>query len=535
LPSQKNIKIIITICVLAAAAFFILVNLGHYPLWDDEATTALYAQSVWRTGDTHAILDHNLVAYNSGAELENLRNRYIPPLGFYLAAPFVGLGGATSWYARLPFAICGLLTIAFILFWLWKSSASLKTWYLMSAGILGNVSLMLYARQCRYYAPTILATTILAFLYIYRDSRKRTFFAIIITSLILFSANYMSYVAAYACILVDYLIWGRKTRPIKYSELAIIFIPQIILGGLLFSLYNPIGKNIFNYTSSSWLSDKIMLFFLNLREFNGCELGVGILIILAPILYHRTKDKRMLQVPMAMLTYIFVVSILTPPIFRLAYVRYLAPLIPLAIFTAVLSIKALTVRQKWLAIPIAVLAFGTNILHGGPLTRTDTGLAFSRVLSVGRFRSTVIDFTRELISPPPSAYRETADWINQNVEDKESIWVTPGIATYPLMYHAPKAIYAWQIITPSEQFLNLDDIHFFGRMPPEYIIAFGPHVENANRLLSEVKKRNINYVLVKQINRYWYDLIRPELSWHSFFEIKSFSLKTEAIYIFEQD
>jgi len=344
--------------------------LGHYALWDDEADTALFAQSVWRTGDTFAMLDHNIIAHTNGQKLKNLYNRYIPPLGFYLAAPFVGVAPGSALAARLPFAICGLLTIILMLFFLARGKASVTTWLLMSTGILGNVSLMLYFRQCRYYSPAILATTALAFLYVFGDNRKRTLLSIALVSLLLLASNFMFYVAVYTCLVVDYLFWGRKIRPLRYLDLAIIFIPQLIFGGLLLSVYDLLGKNVgVNYDILLWLKDKMNMVFWNLREINSCEHGVGILIVLAPILYFFSRDKRLLRCSMVIFTYVVAIAFLSPKPFEnytLVTVRYLAPVIPICIFTAVISIQSLTVRAKWLAVPLALLAFGTNVLHGGP-------------------------------------------------------------------------------------------------------------------------------------------------------------------------
>ena len=196
--NHQSIKIVIAVIVIMVSSFLLFYRLGHYPLWDDEATTAMFGQSVWEKGDTYAIRDHNIIAFNSGVELRDLRNRYIPPLQFYLAAPFVGLAPGSAFAARLSFAICGLLTVLLMLVWLWRTRASVSTWLLMSAGILGNVSLMLYFRQCRYFAPAILATTALAFLYVFRDNRKRTLFAIVLVSLMLLASNFMFYVAVMA-------------------------------------------------------------------------------------------------------------------------------------------------------------------------------------------------------------------------------------------------------------------------------------------------------------------------------------------------
>jgi hypothetical protein len=535
LKNARYIKITIAVFVLTVCSFFLFFKLGYYALWDDEATTALYAKSVWRTGDTSALIDHNLVAFKSGIELKHLKNRYIPPLQFYLAAPFVGFSNGSAFAARFPFAICGLLTVAVMLLWLWRENASISMWLLTSAGIITNVSLMLFFRQCRYYAPTILATIVLAFLYFYRDGRKRTSFGIAFVSLFLLASNYLCYAAAYACLFADYLVWGRKSRPFKFKELAIIFSPQIILGSLLINLYNPLAITVWKNTKESFgLNRKLTLLLWNLREINTCEFGVGVLILIAPLLYFYTKDKRLLRGPLAIFIYCFTVSILSPqrvgPV-TIAIVRYIAPLIPLCIFTSAFSIHALTPKKKWLAVLLAVLAFSTNIFHGGTrINRTP----FSKHIPDSGFRSTVAEFTKKLISPPPSAYRETSNWINRNIKQKESILVMPSFATYPLMYHASKAMYAWQLREEKGQFKGLDDIHFMNRIPPEYVIAFGPSIKRVKRLFKKLEERDIHYLRVERLNLFWYDLIRPELYWHSFNEIQSFSSSSEAIYIFKQ-
>ena len=529
---HQNAKIIITVFVLAGSVFFLFFNLGHYALWDDEATTALYAQSIWRTGDLYALLDHNLIAYNSGMELNGLYNRYMPPLPFYLAAPFVGNFPGSAMAARLPFAICGLLTVGMMLLCLWRSGASWNTWILISIGILCNVSLMLFSRQCRYYSVVMLMSTALAYLYFYRDERLKTSIAIAAASLFLFASHYLCYVAVYSCLIIDYFLWGRKTRPIKFSQLAVIFVPQVLLGGLLLSIFNLFKTKGYDTAGTLW-EEKGAALLSTLSDFNNGELGVGILILMAPLLCFYTKN--MLRCFVAIGVYLLVIGLLSPPLSQIGTtVRYLAPLIPLCIMTGVWSIQAITIRWKWLSIPLAILAFGTNALHRGIFEMTDNSTEFSRVLSQDRFRSTIIEFTKELISPYPSAYRTTSEWINQQVADQDSIWVMPSYATYPLMYHAPKPVYAWQLQEALQPWEDLPAIHFMYKIPPDYVIAFGPYVETVQDTLQALEQRGVRYVPVKRIDQYWYDLIRPELFWHAFQEIRNYSQDSEAIYIFKR-
>ena len=108
-----------------------------------------------------------------------------------------------------------------------------------------------------------------------------------------------------------------------------------------------------------------------------------------------------------------------------------------------------------------MLVFGTNLFNGGPL------LAWG-------MRSTILSYLGELSLPQSEPYTPTAAWINANVPTGASVWVTPYYAAYPLMFAAPRALYAWQLTwPPRHDFAGLPAIQFAGRVSPDYIIAFG--------------------------------------------------------------
>ena len=201
---------------------------------------------------------------------------------------------------------------------------------------------------------------------------------------------------------------------------------------------------------------------------------------------------------------------------------------------AVVFIDATTVRLKWLVVPLAIMAFGTNVLHGGPLSGVDNTTYFSKIIAQGRFRSTIVEFIGELMTPPPSAYRRTARWIEENITEKQSVVVLPSFASYPLMYNAPHPLYAWQLKEKTPQFQSLPDIHFYGLRPPQFMIAFGPHLQKAKRWLRNLEAKGLDYERVEILDIYWYDLIRPELFWHAFKEIRNYSAEDQAIYIFQR-
>jgi len=109
--------------------------------------------------------------------------------------------------------------------------------------------------------------------------------------------------------------------------------------------------------------------------------------------------------------------------------------------------------------------------------------------------------------------------------------------TYPLMFHAPQAVYAWQLRPEQkdeEQFKNLPDIHFQGLVPPDYIVVFGPSVVQIRKLMGQWSMQGMDYQEVTRLLTFWKDLYRPELFWRTFKPIENFDPNTEAIYIFKK-
>ncbi len=431
-------KRVIALAVLVGAAILLFARLGHYALWDDEALTALPALGVWRTGDTTAVIGDNILGYQNGSLLVGLRERHTPPLGFYLAAPSLGLLGQTAWAARLPFALCGLASVAVLLLGLKKSHADLTTWILMAEAILGNVSFFLYCRQCRYYAPAILATSALALLYVFWDGRKRSVAAFALLSVVLLAANYLNYVALYACLAADYLIWGRQRRPLTAGDWLRLVFPQVLLGTPIVLVWNPLGKVEVYYQTANWFADKATLFWWNWRDLNRCEFGVVSLILLAPLFHARTRGGGLLRLALGAFIYVVAITIASPQPLSLssvvADVRYLAPMIPLCMMIGVLCLREIAPKP----IPAALLGmvvFGTSLLHWVPMF--DGGL-----------RSAIVSYVQELARPPGDPYTTTAHWVNANVPSGCSVFVAPEYMVYPLMFHAPRALYAWQFAAP---------------------------------------------------------------------------------------
>ena len=148
--------------------FLLFFNLGNYALWDDEAGTALHGIAVSRTGDTGALVGENLVAFRNGVALKGLKDRTVSPLQYYICAPFMMVDPHSSYWARMPFSVAGLIALGLFLYWIHSSNSD---WYEKAAYtlcVLLSVSLFLYFRQCRYYSLVLLSETLVLCGYLHR-------------------------------------------------------------------------------------------------------------------------------------------------------------------------------------------------------------------------------------------------------------------------------------------------------------------------------------------------------------------------------
>jgi len=503
-------------------------RLGHYALWDDEAMVALSSQGILSSGDTIASHGDNIAAYRSGLLLHGLCDRSTPPLAAYLAAISIWLIGPTSFAARFPFALIGMGLMGLVVWVLKKTKVSNLDSFFWYLAITGNVSLFLYLRQSRYYAPTIFLVTLIILLYATWDSRRnKNILWIILIFPLLFSANYMACVALFVSLLFDYGVWKKRSTPFLLKA----NLPWIV-GSLMFCLlialvWNPYKTGLGAYAHENSWDQRLTLFYWNIRDTADCQFWVPGLLVAGFAITLFQRDLWLLRGIVALFVFTLVATILSPQLISgtsVADVRYLAAMIPLGVALSVRSFVLLFGPKPLLALTLCFPLFWTNLLCG----------AFfgNRPL-----RSIPLEFFQELLMPPSEPYSVASKWIHENISPLSTVWVLPDYMAYPLMFHAPQAVYAWQLDSRQKQepqFSSLPDIHFKGLTMPDYIVAFGPVVEQVRELSSLSAKQGIRYREEVRLLTFWKDLYRPELFWRSFVPIIKFKSDTEAIYIFKK-
>ena len=464
--ASRRSALIVAGVVVSIAAALLFARLGHYALWDDEAITALVAKGILRTGDTSAEVDgHNIAAYRGGVELRGLRNRYVPPLQSYLVAPFLSIGGTGSaGSARFVFAVLGLATFALLMAWVRRFGATLLTTLLVGLGSCCNVSLILYSRQCRYYAAAIFLSVLIAFIYTRDRLTRRDLGLLSALSALLFATNYLNYAALYACLALDYLLWGRRRHKLAPSDWAILLVPQVVCCSVIGLIWGPLALHaVAGGESRSWIADRFRLLYWNLRDMDLCEFFAPPAIVAAAVAAARPGATLLRRGLAAFVCYLVAITVLSPQslaVTRVADIRYLAPLLPLFVTLEVGAVVAWAGARPWLATLLALVLFGTNVASGAPFL----GPAL---------QSTIAEYVHELAVPPPDPYSAASEWIRDHVPANASVWVSPDYMTFPLIFHAPGAVYAWQLAGDNRdpQFAGLPAIHFKRRVPPDYRVC----------------------------------------------------------------
>ena len=182
----------------------------------------------------------------------------------------------------------------------------------------------------------------------------------------------------------------------------------------------------------------------------------------------------MVTSPLAAIPFFVATAILIPPVLPKGVpiseipgdIRYVVPIIPLYFGLTTLTLCLICGRKRWLAVGLAVPFFLSNLLCQIP--RMDPHL-----------HCTLWSYIGELHHPPPDPFTPTSQWINEHVEDGQSILGASGFHDLSADVSCPKSYIRmanYKEHTPAPQFEHLPDIHFFGRVLPDYIVAFGPTV-----------------------------------------------------------
>ncbi len=520
--SQRSDKTreVALLVVAVIAALFLFYNLDVYALWDDEANTGLIGQGVWASGDTLAQVGENLVAWGDALNLTGTYDRSQPPVQFYICAPAVGLLGPTALAARLPFALLGLGTVIALLLWARKAASSFEyTAWCMA--LLGSVAFFLYCRQARYYAPALAFTLGACWAYWSllqgrgggrgRGRGREWILGFMLAGALV--CNYLSGAAILASLGGDYLLWGRKQKRLSIRELLGIALPLIVIGIPVLYIWYPLGRYASDALGRSqqgaWLR-KLKYCWWFFRDASASQLVSGVLLLACPWLYKFQRSTWYLRIPCAIALYLMANGLFAPQgNWNFAAIRYAVPVLLGGLALIVLVSQAVYTRNRIAGVVVLLLASVSNLFYLDWATGWPIGPIPKPMPAL---------FIRELLHPQEEPYTPTAEWILKNVPPGSLVAVSPNSARYPLMFHAPGAVYGWQLRpdTAEQRFPGVDPRQVRGASVPDYLVCFGTGSALLTTDLSQHLPPGLAYTMATVIDRYAIEEYRPEIYMHRF-------------------
>ncbi|MEA3489887.1 MAG: glycosyltransferase family 39 protein [Candidatus Omnitrophota bacterium] len=329
---KKHFPIIILTII---AAVLIFANLGNQYLWQDEAETAVLAKNTLKYGFPRAYDGKNFVnprlqTYYGMGFGKNHEWLYHPWVQFYVTAFSFLLFGESTFTARLPFAIIGVVNVLMLYLLAYRLTRERFIAACSAFLLTFSVPYLLLMRQCRYYAPAVFLVLVIFFFYSGYIRRGK------IRDLILSSAGLAAlaytvhgmFVPVFAALGLHYLFFSfdRKTFP-KVISAAILV---IVLVAPWFFVSQSLGHTGKITPGNLWQNLEFQVRMINKYIFPLVFFGA---VYLARLIWkkrfavHLTKDERgsAILISMVLLTSILAFCFAEQRNFR--YLVYFIPLL----------------------------------------------------------------------------------------------------------------------------------------------------------------------------------------------------------------
>ena len=422
---SRRFVIALPYAALFGLAFYLLFcNLDGRLLWGDEAETALLAKNVLRFG-----IPKTVDGVNHITELGNFRDEntghiwtWTPWLQEYVTAASYLVLGETTWSSRAPFAAIAWLSVVLLALVVYRIYRDHRIAFASSVLLVTCEVFLLHARQCRYYAITVLAEVIL----IHGGSqllsgRKSGTWLLALGLILQFYTNYIVAVANMPLLIA--LGWSvHKERP-KLAQLLIAFgifatasAPWVIYARPWRQLAVLVHENLgskFLYYVTEWHFHFVPWIFLLLP-------GIG---LLAKFFGSKSQatSKRVTQFEYSLLVGLggYFAILLVPP----TELRYLLPLLPVGC----LLCAAWTFRYiRWPIVAASVIA----------LQATSNLFAVGMTFGAARqhhWRAPVMEYIASLHGRYRNRFTDVLDAFSKNAHAGESVWVADP--EFPLIFY----------------------------------------------------------------------------------------------------
>ena len=298
---------------------------------------------------------------------------------YYLQAGSLFIFGKTTFAARLPFALCGVISAIALYFFTLKLTRKKSVAFLATLFLISSVPALIYFRTARYVGLPILLTVLLLYSYIsIFDKKSWNPWPLTTISILYFHTMYVSFAGVILGLLIHFYINRKSTTPENYKRVsqaaivtAIFTLPWLWLNYPVFEKINEFYLSTSNLIDSSgWRFLKNLVGFL--FQLNNYIFP----FILLPLLFIRSlrSYRNEIQLCLCCITGLIFVSLLH----AIPVQQYIAGSFPLwSILLALVITEGFSDQPKVRSILVAILIF-TNLIHVGPILSAKEGLKDNR-------------------------------------------------------------------------------------------------------------------------------------------------------------
>ncbi len=364
------------LCLLAVESLLLFKMLDNSAFWIDEAINGDLGRNILQFGyptkwDGQYLVESyfNVEATRGVVEITHVWFQY------YLTALSLYLFGDNTVAARLPFVICGLLTVVALYYLARRLSDSERLAKLAALLLTFHTGFLVYSRSCRYFSLAFLFTVLytLAYLRWSDDPSHRNLAAFTLTSVALFYMHYPVWpfltfgMAAYLLVFDSRKEFGR--RRVKQFIVSLAISVALILPWLIYA--RPLSHNITDWSGASY-AVRLAMFFWKINTWifpfiglltvlGGCALlrRLGVLNRGERRVRLRREAFLLLGIPL----YLVVVILARHPMFS---TQYTAHAIPFAVLIGAYLLLLIREHNRWVAAATLALLLSTNLLQTLP-------------------------------------------------------------------------------------------------------------------------------------------------------------------------
>jgi hypothetical protein len=512
-------------------------GLDNNYFWSDEAEVAIFSKNLLDFGQLTAWDGRNLFAQRNGAHINNnFINSWSPPLQFYITALSFYLFGISTWTARFPFVLLGCFSLPILLLILNELKID-KSNILLAISIYAlSVPLLLYIRQCRYYALIIFFSLCLYYFYLkFLHTQKKVFLVGMgMSAVLLFYSHYLAAVTFCIALIGNYLIYHFRQKDIRYF--AIVFIAVVFLTLPYIIRFNPFAKisEVTLYSSGNWFINKIILLFRYFRELNNLDWFPWVIAI--GLIYYSFISKRKHQLVklakewLLLALFVTVSTVILSPqsvvITKRADMRYIVTLLPFLASLIALFLCFISHKNKVLFIILFSVIIFSNILSLTPFRR--------------KLQFDLVDYITEVHNDYVTSFEAVDSFLEFFAHQDDLVYVYPPRMNEPILFYKGDKIRLCGLLNsktslPKDKIRKLNPHLFIEECIPDWIIVFGRYQSLPEDLFKRLLQQEIKYELFDVLKVFWQDFTRPPgCLLHLFKPIDDFNPFYEGILIYRK-